>query len=563
MPASGVDVLLVHPPSIYDFRRRPLKPGPISDVVPSTPVFEMYPIGFVSMLSYLVKHGYRARIANIAVLMLSDNRFDPVKYLGNIDAEVYGVDLHWMPHVHGAYNISRMIKELHPNSKVVLGGYSSTYYADEIMKEWPWVDYILCGDYQEDPLMKLTGAVETGGNLDGIPGLIYRDGSGMVRKNGQEIGPEAIKRVFFDYKVLASNTIKYHDIRGHLPYYSWINNPEGFTLIEHGCGFNCGFCGGSNFAYRKWYGSVAPLYRDPETVVSEMELVEETIGGPVFIAGDINDAGEAYSGKFFRSMREHGLDLPLLTEFFVPPGREYLERLSRNVPDYTAEISPESSNETIRKKTGKSYSNSSLEKSISDAKELGCRKFDVYFTIGLPGQDRDDVFSDAEYSGNLMQKFGKGAMGIHSFISPLTPFLDPGSLMFEFPQKYGYNIYFRQLKDFYTALDTGRSWEEYLNCDNGVMSRKQLVETTYLAGIRMLDLKKRMGMISDRVAEAQTGNILNYLNGREYEPGNDPSKHLTYIEKEIEWSKSHRLTPISFLVLLYKFYYDIYKLMRS
>ncbi len=35
------DVVLIHPPSVFDFRERAIFYGPISDVIPSSPVFEM------------------------------------------------------------------------------------------------------------------------------------------------------------------------------------------------------------------------------------------------------------------------------------------------------------------------------------------------------------------------------------------------------------------------------------------------------------------------------------------------------------------------------------------
>ena len=45
---SQPDLILLHPPSAYDFRRKTMLYGPISDVIPSSPIFEMYPIGFTS-----------------------------------------------------------------------------------------------------------------------------------------------------------------------------------------------------------------------------------------------------------------------------------------------------------------------------------------------------------------------------------------------------------------------------------------------------------------------------------------------------------------------------------
>ena len=67
MKMARVDLILLHPPTLYDFRKRPGIHGPISDVVPSTPIFEMYPIGFASLSEYLERHGLKVRIINVAM----------------------------------------------------------------------------------------------------------------------------------------------------------------------------------------------------------------------------------------------------------------------------------------------------------------------------------------------------------------------------------------------------------------------------------------------------------------------------------------------------------------
>jgi hypothetical protein len=62
------DLVLIHPPSVFDFRERTIFYGPISDVIPSSPVFEMYPIGFLtlatSILNYETEWMTRAEIVN-------------------------------------------------------------------------------------------------------------------------------------------------------------------------------------------------------------------------------------------------------------------------------------------------------------------------------------------------------------------------------------------------------------------------------------------------------------------------------------------------------------------
>jgi B12-binding domain/radical SAM domain protein len=549
----NTDIAFIHAPSIYDFRKRNLKEGPIGDVVPSTPVFEMYPVGFISMLNYAISQGFNGRISNLAVLMLSDDRFDAEKYIKNIDAAIYGIDLHWLPHVHGAFNIARIVKKLHPDRKVLLGGFSSSYFAEDIMQSNEAVDFILAGDFVEKQLISLLDAVEKGSSLENVPNLLYRDG-GKIRRNPPLKDDNPTAEVFINYKILVRNSIKYHDIRGHLPYYAWIKNPVAMTLIQRGCQYNCGFCGGSNFAYKNRYFPTSPVKRSPERIAEELESVKETINSPVFIAGDINQTGEKYYRELFSEFSSRGLDMPLLTEYFVPPGREYFQYLSSKIKDFSCEISPDSSDIKIRNATGRFYSNEELEKSIALAREYGSKKFDVYFSIGLPNQTLVDVMKDASYSEHLSSDYGNADMPVYGFISPLAPFLDPGSLFYEMPEKYGFTIFARKIMDYYNLLDRGKSWDDFLNYETKWMSKAEMVKATYLSGIKMVEVGSRLGYIEYSEKNRIINNIMSYINGEDYTPHEDKSHHLTYLVKEIDWSRKHGITGVSSLVFIYSIY---------
>jgi len=152
---APVDLILLHPPTLYDFRKRRGLYGPISDVVPSTPVFEMYPIGFASLSEYLERHGLKVRIVNVAMKMLKDRGFDVSAFLAKQKPRAFGLDLHWMAHVQGALALAEVVKGLHPRIPVILGGLSATYYHEEILREYPFVDFVLRGDSTEKPLVRL------------------------------------------------------------------------------------------------------------------------------------------------------------------------------------------------------------------------------------------------------------------------------------------------------------------------------------------------------------------------------------------------------------------------
>ena len=76
------DLALLHPPSVYDFRRVLLLPRPIADLVPSSSMFEMFPIGFSFLGEYLERHGMSVRVANLAARMLEEPGFDAAEFIG-------------------------------------------------------------------------------------------------------------------------------------------------------------------------------------------------------------------------------------------------------------------------------------------------------------------------------------------------------------------------------------------------------------------------------------------------------------------------------------------------
>src|SRR3970040_1190752 len=173
---TALDLLLLHAPSVYDFRQRSILYGPISDLIPSPPVFEMYPLGFITMTSYLGRRGFNVRIVNLALRMMNDRTFDVPALLRRVRPRAVGIDLHWLPHAHGALEIAKLAKAAHPDVPVILGGLSASYYHEELLAR-PEVDFVLRGDSTELPLHRLLCALDGGGGLEDVPNLSWkRDG---------------------------------------------------------------------------------------------------------------------------------------------------------------------------------------------------------------------------------------------------------------------------------------------------------------------------------------------------------------------------------------------------
>ncbi len=493
------DLILLHSPSVYDFRQKTILYGPVSDLIPSSPVFEMYPIGFASIAEYLGRAGYQVRIVNLAVRMLNDKNFNAEAMIKRLRSPVFGIDLHWLVHAHGAIEVARIVKRCHPEAKVVIGGFSASYYYEELL-EYPEVDYVLRGDSTEEPLRQLMDCIMSGREPEAVPNLVWRDSQGKIQKNPFSYIPADLSNVMVNhYDNIIRSVIKYRDLASYSPFRNWAHYPITAVLTCRGCTQNCVVCGGSAAAFRHFYNREKAVFRSPESVAQDVKRIGRFSSGPIFILGDLCQPGDDYAYEVLRLLQKDRVKNQLILELFSPASGDFLHQVSLSCPSFCLEISPESHDPEVRKAAGKPYSNQALEQTLSDALNVGCSRLDIFFMIGLPKQTPQSVMDTIDYCDFLLQKF-KGDKRLSLFIAPLSPFLDPGSLGFEQPERYGYRILFRTLEEHRQAL-LAPSWKYSLNYETEWMTRQQIVDTTYEAILRLNRLKAKYGIISKQMAE--------------------------------------------------------------
>jgi B12-binding domain/radical SAM domain protein len=492
-------MVLLHAPSVYDFRKIPALHGPISDVIPSTPVFEMYPLGFISMVGYLEQHGYRVRIINLAVKMLRKPDLDVEGLLSKIDAQAFGLDLHWLAHAAGSLDIANMVKKLHPDKPVILGGFSSSYYHEELIQYFPQVDYVLRGDTVEKPLLDLMGCIEGEKEPDLVENLTWRSDTGRKRINPLTSVPTDWDESHIDYGEIVKLVVRHRDLESVLPYESFMEYPFTALFTCKGCNYNCVTCGGSSYAFKNFLNRERPIFKTPERLVEEMNIISEYFKAPLFLIGDLRQGGRNWAEAVLSLIKKENFDNTITYELFDSAPEEHIKKLAKSADSWTIEISPESHEDTVRKAMGKPYTTQEMEDTIAKALEYDASKIDVYFMVGLPKQTKNSVLKTIEYSQNLYEKMGESEK-IHTFIAPMAPFLDPGSVIFENPRKYGFNQLYKTLREHKKALYQP-TWKRYLSYYTDWMTPDDITYTTYEAMIRMNKLKGKMGVIDQKRAE--------------------------------------------------------------
>jgi len=493
---SSADLILLHAPTVYDFRRRATLWGPTSDLVPSEPVFDMYPAGFSTMAAYLEQAGFRTRIVNLAARMVRSRRFDPEHLIARLKGRAFGIDLHWLPHAHGALEIAALVKRHHPQTPIIFGGFSASYFHEELTR-YPQVDYVLRGDSTEEPLRQLMECIVEANpdTLAQIPNLTWKDGDGEIHVNPQTYIPTDLDHLEMNYRQMVRSVVRDLDFLNYVPFSHWIDYPTMAVLTVRGCKHNCSYCGGSASASRLISGRAAPAFRSPEKLADDMRAMYDISRGPAFLLGDIRQAGMEYARRFLRAIE--GYPGQGMLEIFEPLDRAFAEELAGALPNFVIEFSPESHDPAVRRALNMNFTNAEIEETIAACLDVGCRRFDLFFMVGLSQQTPQSVLDGIKYFEHLLARFDDGRL--MPFVGPLAPFVDPGSLFYEQSEKYGYRILCRTLEEHRQAL-LAPTWKHILNYETRWMSRDEIADVTYEAGRQLNALKARFGLISPEVA---------------------------------------------------------------
>jgi clorobiocin biosynthesis protein CloN6 len=478
------DLFLLHAPSVYDFRERDdmlFAYLSDSDSVNVTSVYEMYPIGWFSMKQWLADHGFDAKIVNIASLMLQYPELDVKRLLGRLEAPVFGFDLHWMTQCHGAIELAAVLKEAHPEALTIFGGISATYYANQLI-QYPGVDVVVQGYDTLEPVTELMTSVRRGSrNFDSIPNLLYK-ADGEVRTTG------------FTHKPAAN----YNNARNDWSYYQ--ETPVNglatskliMTLPNTGCAHDCGWCGGSKFAYRNIMDVRKTLVqKDNDLIIQELRTMGEAAKRTSIYALQCYSENKVRMHRYLDAVKEVGYKSVSFEQFNLTP-LDTLKKMGESTEAYIM-LSPESHDPKISAAAGRgTYTMEQMEEWIPRALDAGVKGVMIWFFIGMPYQDRQSVMDTITYSERLVRKFGGWAA--LPLICPMVPFLDPGCRFFEEPEQHGYRIFHRTLEEHRRAM-VEPLWHRRLNYETQWLERRELQDVSYEAIARLVEIKGEYGVL--------------------------------------------------------------------
>lgn len=165
---------------------------------------------------------------------------------------------------HILIDLAQRIKKI-SNITIVFGGPQAELVAEDTLNLFPCVDYICCGE-GENTIVPLLHMILHNNKDDAkltIPGLVYRNDNGTIRKNKlPDLLPDNYTHNDLYYNLVPENVIR---------------NSRSVTIdVGRGCPFSCTFCSTKTFWKQKY------RLRDLTDTIYEIEYVVNHYGNKLF-----------------------------------------------------------------------------------------------------------------------------------------------------------------------------------------------------------------------------------------------------------------------------------------
>ena len=479
MDSHTYDLVFLHPPLSFEKLEHPLS-GIFESNTGTTDLLTMCPLGMFCLANILHRAGHRTKVFNIAKVLLAqreDGSEDAIAYARRIDAKVYGIGLHWSAHAPGALRLAREIRAAHPDATIIFGGLTSTLYYRELLEEHPAIDVVVLGEC-EHVFLDLTRRLLDGGDLAGIHNVAYRR-DGQVVENECSV-PDNLDEVdYFAYPELMEPQPGRFDREAVVQ-----------TLpIIRGCYRDCKFCGGSKFSYREFFfrprHSGLPLdsfERYLQTLIDKERHVLRLIG-------DTRGPGHDYDTALREAVVRSGYRFDIMMELFTIPSREYLRAWREVADNLYVVLSPESTFKDLRDIHGKRYNNDAILRMARWCEELDIR---VVFCLmyAMPGHDPQRLLDELDFVEEFIQKHPSCGIMYQPYL-----YVDPGSELFTYPDRFGMTMHFRTLADIVAGL-TRPYWYHSIGYELDTLSRDELYDAILEITRRKARMYWRHGKLS-------------------------------------------------------------------
>lgn len=273
--------------------------------------------------------------------------------------------------------IAERLRELAPNTRLLLGGPGTTGADRIVLERFPWIDAIVRGE-AENTLPEVLGRYAEGRDLRGVDGVTWRDAQG-------ELHVEADRAMIADLGELAPYA--WHLLPPLAEYKAITGEHEGLTPLDsgRGCAFDCSFC----TIGRYWGRRSRPL--PAERLAEEVHALAQLPGAQnAYLCHDLFAADRGHALAFCDAMLARGPRPWEVRARVDHLDGELLERMGA-AGCYRVLLGVESGSPKVRALANKGqYAELDVLAVVEQCGANGVRPI-LSLILGLPGEEEEDL----------------------------------------------------------------------------------------------------------------------------------------------------------------------------
>ncbi|MBW3003479.1 B12-binding domain-containing radical SAM protein [Candidatus Woesearchaeota archaeon] len=330
------------------------------------------PLGLLYVASSIIQAGHETRFIDQAGSKISDEKI--VRFASAFNPDLIGFAVIAAQSIN-AGRLSRKLKQVLPNSKIVWGGVNPTFNDLRIFNKYSDVDFCLKGEGEES-ILELLKAIKTK-KYNTVHGLSYRINNKIKQSLPRKL-IENIDKLPFPDRRLVKN-IEYGSISGF--------KLKKFTsfLSSRGCPFTCKYCCCTALVNRHWRP------RSVNNVLDELEFIQnQGYKNLVFFDDGLNiDTKRAI--EIAKGIRKRRIHLNWFFEGRVDSARKEMLREFVKAGAKGAYFGAESANQRILDLYDKRISPGQTVKAVNNARKAGLDLVVASFILGCPTETRKEV----------------------------------------------------------------------------------------------------------------------------------------------------------------------------
>jgi len=416
-------ICLIQPPTSFGLRAESI----FYDVFDS--------IGLISLAGFLRQKGLRVELFNIARAHRYGYSVEQVaERIRSCNPLIVGIGGMWLHQSAGALEVAQIVRRIHPDVPVVVGGQHASLFARELVEDYgDVIDAVVVGE-GEEAVSHAVGSLLSQGRPDwGLPGIMSIDDCGKLSCDPASVTLDIDTLPFLSYRDVwpqagSSCHDPYHDIAA-------LNTCRG------GCPCACCHC-----LEAPPFGAMGRPRRARHSVDYLIEQIKLFIlegKTNLFIQDAFFSGGDAFVAEFVGRARREDLKLTRI-HFFVEPGflsRDTLRCLAAFPADLVKiDYGVETGSEQVARNLNRYSDYSEI---FDDLSTLGqtCALATAWWLVGLPGETEECLLETEQAIKRAIDR------GVYpERISQMILF--PGTGLYSRREEFGITPFFQNYRDF-------------------------------------------------------------------------------------------------------------------